>query len=163
MANKIGVVLALDGEKEFANGMKQAQETAKQLDVALKSLSAQYAGSANSMEALSKKQDVLKQKEEAYGRVITNAESARKKAVEAYNEQKKSVEELSKALEEAKKNGDQTGIDKYTKQLSTAQATLSRLDTNISKWDTTIAKAKSSLADNGVELVRPPSIRWGTR
>lgn len=154
MANKIGVVLALDGEKEFANGMKQAQETAKQLDVALKSLSAQYAGSANSMEALSKKQDVLKQKEEAYGRVITNAESARKKAVEAYNEQKKSVEELSKALEEAKKNGDQTGIDKYTKQLSTAQATLSRLDTNISKWDTTIAKAKSSLADNGVELVK---------
>lgn len=154
MANKIGVVLALDGEKEFANGMKQAQETAKQLDVALKSLSTQYAGSANSMEALSKKQDVLKQKEEAYGRVITNAESARKKAVEAYNEQKKSVEELSKALEEAKKNGDQGGIDKYTKQLSSAQSTLSRLDTNISKWDTTIAKAKSSLAENGVELVK---------
>lgn len=154
MANKIGVVLALDGEKEFANGMKQAQETAKQLDVALKSLSTQYAGSANSMEALSKKQDVLKQKEEAYGRVITNAESARKKAVEAYNEQKKSVEELSKALEEAKKNGDQGGIEKYTKQLSSAQSTLSRLDTNISKWDTTIAKAKSSLAENGVELVK---------
>ena len=64
MATKIGVVLALNDEEKFANGMKKAQESVRQLDSAIKGLTEQYAGNANSAEALSAKQDLLKQKEE---------------------------------------------------------------------------------------------------
>ena len=75
MANKIGVVLALDGESKFTQAMKNAQQASKQLDTALKDLKQEYKDSANSAEYLTKQQDILKQKEEAYQRVLTAAKT----------------------------------------------------------------------------------------
>ena len=57
---KIGIVLALDGEQKFAQGMKNAQQASKQLDAQLKTLKSEFKDSATSMEYLTKKQDLLK-------------------------------------------------------------------------------------------------------
>ena len=38
MANKIGIVIALDGEREFTQGMKNAQQSARLCDQELKNL-----------------------------------------------------------------------------------------------------------------------------
>lgn len=154
MATKIGVVLALNDEEKFANGMKKAQESVRQLDSAIKGLSEQYAGNANSAEALSAKQDLLKQKEEACERALTNAKSARSKAVEAYRQQAKAVDELAESLSKAQKEGNQSEADKYQKKLAAAQKELSRLDLTITKWDGNVSRSQKSLSEASSETRR---------
>lgn len=102
MAKKIGIVLALDGEKQFTQGLSNAKQESARLQAELKKLSAEYEGSANSLEYLQKKQENLAaqttsytQKLEASKKGLENAQSVQKKAAERY-------EELTKALEKAK-------------------------------------------------------------
>ena len=102
MANKIGIVLALDGEQKFTQGMKNAQQSAKLLDGSLKELEAEYKGNANSLDALSQKQEVLKQRQDAYQRVLTAAKTGQANAKKAYIEQAEAVERLQKEYDKAK-------------------------------------------------------------
>ena len=56
---KIGVVLALDGEKQFVQGVANAKKESALLQSELKKLSAEYEGNANSLDFLQKKQENL--------------------------------------------------------------------------------------------------------
>ena len=57
---EIGIVLALDGEKQYVQGVQNAKKESASLKAELKNLSAEYDGNANSMEYLQKKQEILK-------------------------------------------------------------------------------------------------------
>jgi prophage DNA circulation protein len=94
MANKIGVVLALDGEQEFTNGMKQAQNASKTLKQDLTALSNEFKGSANSMEYLSQKQQNLTAQQRAYQNTLNAAKAGQKNALENLNKQKEAVDKL---------------------------------------------------------------------
>ena len=56
---KIGIVLALDGEKEFRQGMSNARKESQMMKSEINKLSAEYEGNANSLEYLRKKQEAL--------------------------------------------------------------------------------------------------------
>lgn len=166
MANKIGIVLALDGEQKFTQGMKNAQQSAKLLDGSLKELEAEYKGNANSLEALSQKQEVLKQRQDAYQRVLTAAKTGQANAKKAYIEQAEAVEQLQKEYNKAKdtlskmdKAADADAFDKQEKEvqkLSTAldkqTANYLRAENRLTSWDNKVDKAKTSINKNSDAL-----------
>ena len=166
MANKIGIVLALDGEQKFTQGMKNAQQSAKLLDGSLKELEAEYKGNANSLEVLSQKQEVLKQRQDAYQRVLTAAKTGQANAKKAYIEQAEAVERLQKEYDKAKdalskmdKAADADAFDKQEKEvqkLSTAldkqTANYLKAENRLTSWDNKVDKAKASINKNSDAL-----------
>ena len=161
MANKIGIVLALDGEREFTQGMKNAQQSAKLCDQELKNLNKEYAGQANTLEALAKKQETLKSKQEAYNRTLEEAKKGQKNAVDNYKKAGERLEELKndldkakKAMEDMEKAGD-TSSKAYRDQARAVEdlenavrkqsEEQSKASGNITKWDTAVAKAKGDV------------------
>ena len=55
----IGASIKLENDKEFRDAVTGINKSIRTLDSELKLVSAQYEGNANSMEALSRKQEVL--------------------------------------------------------------------------------------------------------
>ena len=161
MANKIGIVLALDGEQKFTQGMKNAQQSAKLLKTNLTQLDAQYKGTANSMEALRAKQEALKNLQDGYNRVLTAAKTGQSQAKKAYKEQADALEKLRKEYEEAQdalkqmeKEGKQ-GTAEYEKQQAAVKKLASAVDKQtanylkaegrLSQWDAKVAQAETDV------------------
>jgi phage-related minor tail protein len=61
---KIGAVLALDGEKEYKSAITSINNTQKELRSEMKLASEEFYGQSNSIEALTKKQEVLTKQQE---------------------------------------------------------------------------------------------------
>lgn len=168
MANKIGIVLALDGEKEFANGMKSARESAKLFDQELKNLESEYKGNSNSLEALTKKQDLLRQKQQAYNRQLDSAKSGQKNAIKNYQDATKNLDKLEKELDEARQAmkrmedaGDTSSkayrdqakaVEALEKKVSKQADEQAKASTNITKWDTAVAKANGDVKKINTEV-----------
>ena len=160
MANKIGVVLALDGESKFTQAMKNAQQASKQLDTALKDLKQEYKDSANSAEYLTKQQDILKQKEEAYQRVLTAAKTGQSNAKKAYREQAEALKDLERQLEEARSALDRMSredpgyakqakdVEKLSAAVDKQTANYLRAEGRLSSWDSKVAKAETDIKKN---------------
>ena len=102
MSKKIGVLVALDGEQKFIQGLKNAQSSTKLLKSDLSSLASEYKSNANSLEYLTKRQEKLKDAQTAYERVLSQAKSGRSNALQQLNQQKDALEDLRKQLEKAK-------------------------------------------------------------
>lgn len=169
MANKIGIVLALDGEKEFTNGMKAAQQSAKLFDQNLKNLESEYKGNANSLEALTKKQEQLTNKQKAYNRELESAKSGQKNAIDNYKKAGERLEELKDDLDKAKQAmkamedaGDNSSaaykkqakaVEDLEKAVGKQAQEHAKASTNITKWDTAVAKAEGDVrqANTAVE------------
>lgn len=169
-ANKIGIVLALDGEREFTNGMKNAQQSAKLCGQQLKNIDKEYKGNANSLEALSKKQEALVRQQDAYNRELDSAKNGQKNAVKNYQEATKHLDELEKELEEAKKamedmekSGDTSSnaykkqakaVEDLEKKVSKQANEQAKASTNITKWDTAVARAEGNVRECNKEVDR---------
>lgn len=166
---KIGIVLALDGEKQFSQSVANAKKESASLKAELKNLSAEYDGNANSMEYLQKKQDILTRQQGVYEKKLKESQSGLEKATDNYNKQCKRLDELedelsqaSKELEDMAKAGKE-GTKEYEKQekkikdLSTAveKQTLARQRESgaISDWNKKIYESEAELkkANKAVE------------
>lgn len=159
MANKIGVVLALDGEQEFTNGMKQAQNASKSLKQDLTALSNEFKGSANSMEYLSQKQQNLAAQQRAYQNTLNAAKAGQKNALDNLNKQKEAVDKLEKELKEAKaamqkynaegnkSKADEAAkeVDELTDALKKQETNAQRAETRLSSWDVKVSKAQADV------------------
>ena len=169
MAKKIGLVLALDGESKFTQAMKNAQQASKQLDSSLKDLKSAYKDNATSMEYLTQRQDLLKQKEEAYQRTLTTAKTGQANAKKAYKEQAEALKELEKQLESAQNALSQMSKDDpgYAKQAQEVEKLNSALDKQttyylraegrLSSWDARVSKAQGDVNKNSTALEKNAS------
>ena len=168
MANKIGVVLALDGEQKFVQGMKSAKTSAKNCKDELKRLSTEMQGTANTAESLKKKQEALKKAQEGYQRVLTAAKTGQQNAKKAFQEQASALEKLSKEYEDAKKAVEQyeKAGKQNTEEYQTAKKRAQELgkaveqqatnylkaEQRLSAWDGKVAQAESDLRGIDAEL-----------
>lgn len=164
MANKIGIVLALDKEKEFTQGMKNATESVKLCKQEEKNLQEQFKDSANTLEALTKKQEALSKTQEAYKRALDQAKNGQKHAVDNYKKCGKALEDLKKdldkaedALKDMEKAGDTTSkayrdqkkaVENLQKAVEKQSTEYAKAEGNITKWDTKVSKAKSDVEKN---------------
>lgn len=100
---KIGVVLALDGERTFSQSAQNARKESANLKSELKKLTTEYNGNANSQEFLMKKQENLIRQTETYTNTLKNAKAGLENAQNVQKRAAQRYEELKKSLEEARK------------------------------------------------------------
>ena len=161
MPNKVGIIIALDGEEKFANGMKSAEESARKFDQQLKNLEDEYKGNANSLEALTKKQELLKQKQDAANRALESAKGGLANAKKNYRDAGEALEKFGDELEEARKelqrmdDAGEKGTAAYKKQAKAVEDLEKKVNKqaqeqakasiNIDRWETKVAKADGSV------------------
>lgn len=106
---KIGAIIALDGEREFKTAVTSCNKSLATMKSEMKLVSAQTTGSANTLEALRKKHDVLQR---------------------TLDEQAKKEEAVRKGLEHAQEDYNRVGseLEQYKTKLSKAQETLKKME-----------------------------------
>ena len=163
MAAKIGLVLALDGEKEFTAAMRNANKESKLLKAELNNVKKAFDGEANSMAALTAKQQALTKQQDAYQRKVDAAKAGLENAKDAYNKQAEALEDLRKRLDEARQaqqrlesSGDKSS-DAYrdqTKQVEELESAVKQQSQQlltasgrVTDWNTQLAKSEGELRD----------------
>lgn len=158
---KIGLILALDGEKEFTQGLSNAKKEAQLFKTELKNLESEYKGNANSAEYLSQRQELLAKQQEAFTKKVNAAKDGLKNATEAYNKQSNHLNELKQRLEAAKsaqeelENSGQKGTSAYekqTKEVDELADAVKKQSTNalaaagrVTDWNRSVAEAEGDL------------------
>lgn len=166
---KIGLVLALDGEKEFTQALQNAKKEANLFKTEIKNLSQEFEGSANSMAALQAKQEALTRQQQAYQTKLDAAKAGLSNANKAYNQQSDALSDLKKRLEEAQKaqqkmeDAGDTTSDAYKeqcKQVKELSEAVHKQHTNVLKasgrvtdWNKRVAESESELrkANNALD------------
>lgn len=102
---KIGLILALDGEKEFNTAATACNKSIRQLNSEMKLVKEESRGQANTLDTLQKKHRIL---------------------ADILEEHKKKEEAVAQGLDHAKENYRSVGeqLDKYEKELSEAETAL---------------------------------------
>ena len=157
---KIGAYITLDGEKEFRAATTACNKSLATMKSEMKLVEAQTAGSANTLETLKKKHEVLsrtleeqEQKEKAvsaglkhaqedYERVGSELESYRKKLVQArsaLNDMKQSSETTEEALNKQSKQ-----VEQLESIVSKGEQTYQRAGNRVNDWK----KEQCGSADN---------------
>lgn len=161
MANKIGVVIAADGEAKFAQAMKNCATGAKNLQKDLRTLKNDFKENANSMEYLTQRQNMLKTAQDNYQRALTAAKSGLSHQKSVYKDQQKSLEDLKKKLDEAKKAvkdyekaGDTSSkgykdatkaVDDYSKAVDKQSVELQKSEGKLTQWEHAVNSAQHDL------------------
>ena len=165
---KIGVVLALDGEKQFVQGVANAKKESALLQSELKKLSAEYEGNANSLDFLQKKQENLEKQTESYTKRLEeskkgleNAQNVQKKAITRYQELTKELEKAENAQKAMKNSGTASEkemqnqakeIENLKKALDKQGTEVQKCEGKISDWSKKVADAETDLAKNNRAL-----------
>lgn len=172
MAASVGAKIALDGLATFNKGMQLAAQKAKTLAAEMKSVTAQFSSSDNSISALSAKNDVLSrsleqakdklslvgaqlQKEEAELKNLAtaldkaNAEFGENsteaaKASTAYSNQAITVEKLR-----TKYNQSQADVNKFTGELSKNESQLNQTNRKLDDSERSLDDLAKALDDSG--------------
>ena len=168
MANKIGIVLALDGEQKFTQAMRNAQQSTKTLKTNLTNLSKEFEGTANTMEALRTKQSALKSLQEAYARSLATAKAGQDQAKKKYQDQAKALEKLRKEYEQAQKALDQmeregkqntaeyqkqkAQVEKLSKAVDKQTANYLKAEGRLASWDAKVEQAEADVRKNNAAL-----------
>lgn len=100
---KIGAFITLDGEKEFRSAVTSCNKSLATMKSEMKLVEAQTAGSANSLETLKKKHEVLtktldeqKEKEAALRKGLSHAEQEYNRVGTALSEYREKLEQAEK-------------------------------------------------------------------
>lgn len=160
---KIGLVLALDGEKEFTQAVSNANKEANLLKTELKNLTKEFEGNANSMQALQAKQQALTQMQTAYQQKLEAAKRGLQNATSAYNQQSQRLNELKeklKAAQEAQKRMEDAGdnasdsykgqckqVEELAKAVDKQNVNTLRASGRVTDWNKRIADANGQLRD----------------
>lgn len=127
---KIGAFITLDGEKEFRSAVTSCNKSLATMKSEMKLVEAQTAGSANSLETLKKKHEVLtktldeqKEKEAALRKGLSHAEQEYNRVGTALSEYREKLEQAEKTLQEMKNASDTTeeSLDEQSEAVETLQ------------------------------------------
>lgn len=147
---KIGAIIALDGEKEFRSAVTSCNKAVAAMRSEMKLVSAETAGSANTLETLSKKHDVLSRsleasqaKEEAVRKGLEHAETQYARTGEELESYRKYLESAEKALKEMEGSADTTNdaleqqrkvVEDLTSIVSQGEETYKKAGDRVNDW-----------------------------
>lgn len=129
MAADISVKIALDGERDYRQALKNCNDALKNADSALKAFDESAKGNEKSIENLKERQKLLgdalkaaKEKQEQMTTAVNNAKAARDKAAEAVQKARKEEGENSEAVKKAEKQyiAANNAVDRWETQLNKA-------------------------------------------
>lgn len=145
----VGIKLSVGGEKEYTQSFSNAVKQTKLLQTETKSLSQEFEESANSMEALQKKQENLVKLQEAFKQKLEAANTGLSNARKEYTKQADAVETLWKKLDQAEKSlkemkdSGQEGTDAYEDQ----QKAIEELNSALQKQTQNMLTAEGRVTD----------------
>ena len=165
---KIGIVLALDGERQFSQGVSNAKKESAMLNSELKKLRTEYKENANSLEFLTKKQENLSKQTESYQKRaesakkgLENAQKVSQKAAQRYEELSKALKEAEKAQENMQKSG-KDGTKEYqqqSKEVESLQKAVEKqglecqkCEGKVSDWSKKVSDAENDIEKNNQAL-----------
>lgn len=132
---KIGALITLDGEKKFKEAVSDCSKSLGLMKTEMSLVEAQTAGSANSLEALRAKHDVLSRtldgqikKEEAIKVGLKNAERQYSSVGKALADYKERLSQAEKSLKQMEESGTAT-----EEELSTQRQTVESLSASVEK------------------------------
>ncbi len=163
-SKKIGIIIAVDGEKQFSQAMSNAKKESAQLNSELKKISTEYKRNANSLEFLNKKQENLakqtqscQKQVEAAKKGLENAQNVSKKAAQRYEELAKSLEKAKESQKQMQDSG-QEGTKEYqsqAKQVEELQKALEKqgnecqkCEGKVSDWSKRVTDAETEVEKN---------------
>lgn len=129
MAADISVKIALDGERDYRQALKNCNDALKNADSALKAFDESAKGNEKSIENLKERQKLLgdalkaaKEKQEQMTTAVNNAKAARDRAAEAVQKARKEEGENSEAVKKAEKQyiAANNAVDRWETQLNKA-------------------------------------------
>lgn len=146
---KIGAYITLDGEKEFRAATTACNKSLATMKSEMKLVEAQTAGSANSLETLQKKHEVLsrtleeqEQKEKAVSAGLKHAQEDYERVGSELESYRKKLEQARSALDDMKQSSDTT-----EEALNAQSEQVEQLESIVSKGEQTYQRAGSRVND----------------
>lgn len=157
----IGAIIRLDGEAEFKSALNGIKKEVSAERAELKLLNETYKGQANTLEALTKKQEVfaniLEKQKAKVSAAQTGLDNARKvyaKLADDIQKGNAAYEEASKKLEEMKRSSDTSAdaikkqekeVETLRKALEKGNANYQRQEARIKSWETNLKRAEADV------------------
>ena len=160
MANKkIGAYITLDGEKQFRSAVTACNKSLATMKSEMKLVEAQTAGSANTLEALEKKHDILSKtvdeqvkKQEALGEGLKHAKEDFERVGNQLESYRKKLDDAKSALEEMKNSSETTEdalndqyaqVEQLEKIVSKGEETYQRAGNRVQEWQKQLNNAEA--------------------
>ncbi|HCT91986.1 MAG TPA: hypothetical protein DF613_11510, partial [Lachnospiraceae bacterium] len=163
MAKKIGLVIALDGEKEFREAVTNTNKSISAMKSELSLVTAQYEGQANTLEALSKKQEVLGRILDEQRNKVKKTETALGKYEEKYQSVGRVVDKLKSSFQEqdsrlqglqAEYASAKERLHKMTEEGNASERSMQKQRGTIKSLEEAIKKQESALDKSHATLAR---------
>ena len=149
LQKKIGAYITLDGEKEFRAATTACNKSLATMKSEMKLVEAQTAGSANSLETLQKKHEVLsrtleeqEQKEKAVSAGLKHAQEDYERVGSELENYRKKLEQARSALDDMKQSSETT-----EEALNDQSEQVEQLESIVSKGEQTYQRAGNRVND----------------
>ena len=168
MLNKIGAKIVLDGEAEYRKALKNIGAEQKELRSEMKLVSSVFGDQQNSIEALTKKGEILSKqydaqsrKVEIYSKAVVDATSKQEEAGNKVDDLKKALENANKEMDDMKKSSDvskdaldaqKAVIDGLQQKLTMAEDGYDKAKRATNDWKTSLNDAQANLSDLKKEI-----------
>lgn len=168
MPRKIGVLIAVDGEREFRDAMQNAASAAGAAKAELANLKQQFSENANSMQALTAKQSALAKSEKALSDATNAAVAGRNNAQKSVDKYTRQIEEqreaIAKAAAELRKTENAYGenseaaqkeraaLDQMNEELEEQERYLQAAETGLNQWKKKVSDCEKAEDRNAKAL-----------
>ena len=143
--------LAVDGETEFKRSLSEANSNLKVMRSEMSLVDAEFKGQANSMDALTAKNKILRREQEQQVEKVKALERAVKDAADAYGENDKRTDNYRQQLNRAKKEliDMNDALDENEKYLDEARKSADKCASSIDEFGREVKDASDNLGDGG--------------
>lgn len=143
--------LAVDGETEFKRSLSEANSNLKVMRSEMGLVDAEFKGQANSMDALTAKNKILRREQEQQAEKVKALERAVKDAADAYGENDKRTDNYRQQLNRAKKEllDMNDALDENEKYLDEARKSADKCASSIDGFGREVKDAGDNLGDGG--------------
>ena len=168
MSSKIGAKIVLDGEAEYKRALKGINTEQRELRSEMKLVSSEFSNQQNSIQALTRKNEILTKQYDSQNRKVEIYSQAVKEASKAEQEAEKKVDELKTALDTAQKEmtemaessdtskealeAQEKVIEDLKNKLNLAQQGYSTAQNATNEWQTSLNTARTTLNQMENEL-----------
>lgn len=153
--------LALDGEKEFKKSISDVNSNLKTMKSEMSLVDAEFKGQANTLEALTKKNKLLRAEQEQQTEKVKALEKAVEDAAEAYGDTDKRTDNYRQQLNRAKKELVEINeaLDKNEKYLDEARKSTDQCAESIDEFGKEVKDAGDDLGGKGGLLGKLESLK----
>lgn len=143
--------LAVEGETEFKRSLSEANSNLKVMRSEMGLVDAEFKGQANSMDALTAKNKILRREQEQQAEKVKALERAVKDAADAYGENDKRTDNYRQQLNRAKKEliDMNDALDDNEKYLNEARKSADKCASSIDEFGREVKDAGDNLGDGG--------------